>query len=98
VGRERETHTQGVNGNEGARLGTYVRCKQARKEMGGGGRERDNAPQGKQKWRRGERGSVAPEIQRLHRREARQTGGEGGGTVSSNVVLTEGEQKGQRKN
>jgi hypothetical protein len=37
------------------------------------------------------RGSAAPDVQLLHRREAHQTGGEGGGAVRTDVIITAGE-------
>jgi hypothetical protein len=37
------------------------------------------------------RGSAAPHVQLLHRREARQTGGEGGGAVGADAIPTAGE-------
>jgi hypothetical protein len=41
---------------------------------------------------RGE-GSAAPDVERLHRREARQTGGERGGAVRTDAVRTAGERE-----
>jgi hypothetical protein len=41
-------------------------------------------------------GSVAPDVERLNRREARQTGGERGGAVGADAVRTAGEQREQK--
>jgi hypothetical protein len=39
------------------------------------------------------RGSAAPDVERLHRREARQTGREGSGAVGTYVISTAGERE-----
>ena len=39
---------------------------------------------------------AAPDVERLHRREARQTGGERGGAVGADAVPTAGEQREQK--
>jgi hypothetical protein len=39
------------------------------------------------------RGPAAPDVERLHGREARKTGRKGGGAVGSDVVLTAGERE-----
>jgi hypothetical protein len=58
--------------------------KGSREGRGGGGEE------GSVAWRRRE---AAPEFQRLHRREARQTSGEGGGAVGADAIRTAGERE-----
>jgi hypothetical protein len=56
-------------------------------------RPREGAREGESEGGWGGRGSVAPDVERLHRREAHQTGGERGGAAGADAIRTAGEQE-----
>jgi hypothetical protein len=86
-GRRTGMRRSGATTGNASELGSRQRdlaspCGQDREAERGGGREK----------------GATPDIERLHRREPRQTRAEGSGAVGADVIPTAGEQKGRGKN
>jgi hypothetical protein len=98
-----QSESEGAKGKRKERArGFLFVVRTATQRERGGRREEKRAGQGvlvmeSRVLRHG--GSAAPDVQRLHPRQASQTGGEGGGSVGANVIRTakERERGGRRE-